>query len=127
MSTGTTHSIEINCPTRRATPIAYIYPNFHLVSFPVNYDLKALKNQRWPQLPRYGLNSDSTQFIDLNSGQLYITKVGNHYEGNAGDGGEVFLCNIKTKYWVSIVYNSVGTWMEEAVWVSDSKCGDIKE
>jgi len=64
---------------------------------------------------------DRTQFIDLYSGQLSITKVGNHYEGNADDGGEVFLCNQKKGYWVGVGYNSPGGWMEEAVWVSDSK------
>jgi hypothetical protein len=71
--------------------------------------------------PILTFNYDSSQFIDIYSGQANISKEGNHLVANPDDGGAIFLCNLKSKYWKRIYYNSISLWMEEAVWVSKTK------
>lgn len=71
--------------------------------------------------PILTFNQDSSQFVDIYSGQANISKEGDHYVANADDGGAIFLCNKKSKYWKRIFYNSISLWMEEAVWVSRTK------
>jgi hypothetical protein len=71
--------------------------------------------------PILTFSEDSTQFIDIYSSQLNISKEGNHYVANPDDGGAIFLCNIKSKYWNRIFYSSTGLWIEEAIWVSKTK------
>jgi hypothetical protein len=71
--------------------------------------------------PILTFNEDSTQFIDIYSGQLGISKEGDHFEAYPDDGGAINLCNIKTKYWNRIFYSSMGLWIEEALWVSKNK------
>jgi hypothetical protein len=68
--------------------------------------------------PILTFNKDSTQFIDIYSGQLNISKEGNHYVANPDDGGAIFLCDIKSRYWNRIFYSGMFLWIEEAVWVS---------
>jgi hypothetical protein len=71
--------------------------------------------------PILTFNQDSTRFIDIYSGQANISKEGDHFVANSDDGGAIFLCNIKSKYWNRIFYNSISLWIEEAVWVSKNK------
>jgi hypothetical protein len=68
--------------------------------------------------PILTFSRDSAQFIDPYSGQFYLTKEGNHYVANADDGGGVYLCNTKKKYWVRIFYNGISQWIDEVLWVS---------
>src|ERR1700754_4113173 len=49
--------------------------------------------------PILTFNQDSSQFIDIYSGQAHISKEGDHYVANPDDGGAIFLGNVKTKYW----------------------------
>jgi hypothetical protein len=66
-------------------------------------------------------SADSTRFIDIYSDQLHISKEGNHYVANPDDGGAVFLCDKKSRYWNRVCYNSMGQWIEEAIWISKTK------
>jgi hypothetical protein len=68
--------------------------------------------------PILTFSRDSAQFIDPYSGQLNLTKEGNHYVANVDDGGGVYLCNTKKKYWTRIFYNSISQWIDEVLWVS---------
>jgi hypothetical protein len=84
-------------------------------------DFREIKSLLSMLKPILTFNYDSSQFIDIYSGQANISKEGDHLVANSDDGGAIFLCNIKSKYRNRIYYNSISQWMEEAVWVSKTK------
>jgi hypothetical protein len=64
---------------------------------------------------------DSSTFIDIYSYQLNLEKKGNSYYVNGEIDQAILLCNLKRKYWDRIYFGSFSQWIDEVVWISNTK------
>jgi hypothetical protein len=71
--------------------------------------------------PILTFSKDSTRFIDIYSYQLNLEKKGKVFVANPDIDQAILLCNLKTKYWDRIYFGGMSRWIDEALFISDSK------
>jgi hypothetical protein len=66
-------------------------------------------------------SGDSSKFIDIYSYQLNLEKKGGFYEATPDIDQAILLCNPKAEYWNRIFFGTSSQWIDEVVWLSETK------
>jgi len=93
------------------------------VSFDNNYkqNLKNLHSFLAIYKPILTFSKDSSKFIDIYSYQLNLERKGNIYEANPEIDQAIYLFDKKSKYWNRIFFGSVGRWIDDVCWITNSR------
>ena len=84
-------------------------------------DLKNLHSFLAIYKPILTFSKDSSKFIDIYSYQLNLEKKGNTYEANPEIDQAIYLFDKKSKYWDEIFFGSVGRWIDDVSWITNSR------
>ena len=66
-------------------------------------------------------SADSIKFIDIYSYQLNLEYKGSYYKAIPDIDQAIMLCNLRTKYWNRIFFGTSSRWIDEVVWLSETK------
>lgn len=107
------------------------FSDFHLSDFKVKdtlhfdnnfrQDFKSYREFLSIYKPIITYSGDSSKFIDIYSYQINLEKKGNYYEANPDVDQAILLCDLKTKYWNRIYFGTSSQWIDEVVWISETK------
>ena len=107
------------------------FTNFKLSEFKVSdtisfeniedRDFKTLKSFLSIYKRLITFSKDNNQFIDIYSYQLNLEKKGNSYVANVEIDQAIYLCNLKTRYWGRIFFGGYSRWVDDIVWISNTK------
>jgi hypothetical protein len=107
------------------------FSNFKLSEFKVSdtisfeniedRDFKTLKSFLSIYNPLITFSKNNNQFIDIYSYQLNLEKKGNSYVTNVEIDQAIYLCNLKTKYWRRIFFGGYSLWVDDIIWISNTK------
>jgi hypothetical protein len=99
------------------------FKKIQTVSFDNNskQDFKTLNSFYAIYKPILTFSKDSSKFIDIYSYQLNLEKRGNLYQANPDIDQVIYLFDKKAKYWDRIFFGSIGGWIDDATWITNSK------
>lgn len=84
-------------------------------------DFKSYKAFVSTYKPVITFSPDSSKFIDIYSYQLNLEKKEDYYYANPDVDQAVFLCYPKGKYWNRIFFGTSAEWIDEVVWISNTR------
>ena len=93
------------------------------VAFDNNHeqDLNYLKEFLATYKPIITYSPDSSKFVDIYSYQLNMEKKGKYYYANPDIDQAILLFDNQKKYWDRIYFGTSSRWIDEVIWISNTK------